>query len=170
MLGIFFRENHLISRFETWWADCSPWKEVIALFFIFFLALLGVPARNFGTISVFRHFLHNGLWDLAEIWPEASLNVSARFPATFPAINEFPFLLVGFGCPWLYADPALFISNKLCELQSQQIVFLVYMEDSSEGIGMWFLQSLAGDLLWPELRLELAKSQTPQMLAGIIIH
>jgi len=102
MLGIFVHEKHLISCFKTWWADCSPWKEAIVLFFIFFLALLGVLARNFGTISVFQHFLHNGLWDLAEIWPEASLDVSACFPATFPAINEFPFLLVGFGCPRLY--------------------------------------------------------------------
>jgi len=104
--AFFSCENRSVTCFETWWADCPPWKEAIALFFIFFLAVLGVPARNFGTISVFGHFLHNSSWDLAEIWPEASLDVSARFPATFPAINEFTFLLVGFACPQLYTDIA----------------------------------------------------------------
>jgi len=33
----------------------------------------------------------------------SGLNISARFPVTFSAINEFPFLLVGFACPRLYA-------------------------------------------------------------------
>jgi len=73
MLGIFFCENCLVTCFETWQADCSPWKEVIVLFFIFLLALLGVLARNSRTISVFGHFLHNSSWDLAEIWPEVKL-------------------------------------------------------------------------------------------------
>jgi len=54
---------------------------------------LGVPVKISGTISVYGHFLHNGSLDLAEIWPEASLNISAHFPGTFSAINEFPFIL-----------------------------------------------------------------------------
>ena len=62
---------------------------------------LGVPVKNSGPITVYGHFLHNGSLDLAEIWTEASLDISARFPGIFSAINEFPFLLVGFACPRL---------------------------------------------------------------------
>jgi len=89
MFSIFFRENQPITCFENWWADCSPWKEAIALFFIFFPALFGVLARISGIISLYGHFLHNDSWDLAEIWPEASLNISARFPITFSWISIF---------------------------------------------------------------------------------
>jgi len=39
--------------------------------------------------------------NVLEIWPEASLNISARFPVTFSAINEFPFLCIGGFCPRL---------------------------------------------------------------------
>jgi hypothetical protein len=52
-------------------------------------------------------FSHNGSCDLTEIWPEASLNISARFPGIFSAIKVFPFLLVGFACPRLYSDASL---------------------------------------------------------------
>jgi hypothetical protein len=69
--------------------------------FHFFSALFGVPARILGTISVYGHFLHNGSYNLTEIWPEASLNISARFLGIFSAIKVFPFLLVGFACPRL---------------------------------------------------------------------
>jgi len=54
MFRFFFHENCSISCFETWWADSSPWKEAIALFF---LALFGVPAIISGTISLYGHFL-----------------------------------------------------------------------------------------------------------------
>jgi len=76
-------------------------RKWLRYFPYFFQHFLGVPVKISGTISVYGYFLHNGSLDLAEIWPEASLNISTRFPGTFSAINEFPFILVGFACPRL---------------------------------------------------------------------
>ena len=73
----------------------------------FFLALFGVSAKISGTISLYRHFLDNGSWDVVEICPGASLDISAPFPVTFSDIKKFPFLLAGFACPQLYQSPRL---------------------------------------------------------------
>jgi len=70
MFRIFFRENRSIACFETWWTGSSPWKEAIALFFVFLLALFGVSAKISGTISLYRHFLDNGSWTWLEFVQE----------------------------------------------------------------------------------------------------
>ena len=76
-----------------------PWKEAIALFFIFFSALFGVLvriSRDYFFIWTFspQQFVRLD-WNLARSFPQ----YKHLFSGHFSAINDPPFLLMGFACP-----------------------------------------------------------------------
>ena len=97
-------ERWLMTCFKTWWTDYSPcsMKGSDCNIFSVFPGTFGGPPTFQGVSLYMDIFLTTALSTLCEIWPDASLNISARFLVTFERIAKFSFLLACFACPRLY--------------------------------------------------------------------
>ena len=85
----FSRGNCLLFSFEMWYTCSSKWKEAIPLFYIFFTIFLRVCFKISGSHFPIWNFLANGLMNLTENWPRASLKAYTQFPGIFPAIQKY---------------------------------------------------------------------------------